>query len=336
MARGVTRAPEIATRIALGGGRAVILRQLLTESVVLAALGGAAGIALGYAGSRVFASAARRRVRRRAGGPRPRRARARDHRRDRARHGLVFGLVPALQASRVNLRETLVESGSPSIAGASRSWPRRVLVVAEVALGVVLLVGAGLLIRTVRWPDAAARRVRSDARDDGDVVAPGRPLSGAGEGAPVPRRHHRAHARDRPASTTLPRALTLPFERALNIGGRWVGVEPRRERDTNHEPDRTSRRATSTRCGSRSSADACSPTAMVPMRRPVIVVNQAFVARYRRARIQSAGRFSRAAPRAPSSASSATFSRKPAGGISVRSPRCPRPTFPRRRPTRRS
>src|SRR5262245_11640001 len=56
MARGVTRAPEMATRIALGGGRAAILRQLLTESVVLAAAGGAAGIALGYAGSRVFAT----------------------------------------------------------------------------------------------------------------------------------------------------------------------------------------------------------------------------------------------------------------------------------------
>src|SRR5262249_51736539 len=56
MARGVTRAPEIATRIALGGGRAAILRQLLTESLVLAAVGGAAGIALGYAGSRVFAT----------------------------------------------------------------------------------------------------------------------------------------------------------------------------------------------------------------------------------------------------------------------------------------
>ena len=56
MARGVARAPEIATRMALGGGRAAIVRQLLTESAVLAVAGGIAGVALGYAGARLFAS----------------------------------------------------------------------------------------------------------------------------------------------------------------------------------------------------------------------------------------------------------------------------------------
>jgi putative ABC transport system permease protein len=54
MARGVTRAPEIATRIALGGGRRTIVRQLLIESLVLAACGGGLGVAIGYAGSRAF------------------------------------------------------------------------------------------------------------------------------------------------------------------------------------------------------------------------------------------------------------------------------------------
>src|SRR5204862_3278657 len=56
IARGVARAPEIATRIALGGGRAAIVRQLLTESLVLAVCGGAAGIAIGDLGARASAS----------------------------------------------------------------------------------------------------------------------------------------------------------------------------------------------------------------------------------------------------------------------------------------
>src|SRR5262249_9361753 len=117
------------------------------ESLVLAVSGGMAGIALGYAGSRFFATLLE------------------DAFGVTGDTGLdarvfvitsafalgtsvIFGLFPALQASRVDLRETLVESGSPSIAGAARSWPRRAMVVVEVALGVVLLVGAGLLIRT--------------------------------------------------------------------------------------------------------------------------------------------------------------------------------------------
>src|SRR6185437_1996615 len=61
---------------------------------------------------------------------------------------VVFGLVPAWQASRLDVQAALSEGGSRSIAGGARHWSRRALVVAEVALGVVLLVGAGLLLRT--------------------------------------------------------------------------------------------------------------------------------------------------------------------------------------------
>ena len=61
---------------------------------------------------------------------------------------VLFGLVPALQASRIDVQGALVETGTRSVAGGRGRWPRRILVVAEVALGVILLVSAGLLVRT--------------------------------------------------------------------------------------------------------------------------------------------------------------------------------------------
>jgi predicted permease len=144
LARSSARAPEIATRMAIGGGRGAIVRQLLVESVVLSACGAVAGIGLGYVLSRgisaqladvtalpttpdlrvlLIASAV-------ALGT-----------------SLVFGLFPALHASRTDVRSMLVE-GSGGIAGPSRRWPTRILVVSQVALGIVLVVGAGLLLRT--------------------------------------------------------------------------------------------------------------------------------------------------------------------------------------------
>ncbi len=61
---------------------------------------------------------------------------------------VVFGLVPAVQTSRLDVQAALAETGARGVAGASTRWPRRLLVIFEVALGVVLLVSAGLLIRT--------------------------------------------------------------------------------------------------------------------------------------------------------------------------------------------
>jgi putative ABC transport system permease protein len=225
MARGVARAPEIATRIALGGGRGAIVRQLLTESLVLAAGGALAGAALGYAGSRVFATlledafgVARTDV-------------GFDARVLAITAGLAlctsvaFGLLPALHASRVNLRETLVASGSPSIAGAARSWPRRGLVVVQVALGVVLLVGAGLLIRT--FDHLTRLRAGFDARH---VMTATLSLQDARYQTvdQVNRLFERTLAEMRRVAGVENAAvcLTLPYERALNIGGRWVGAKP--------------------------------------------------------------------------------------------------------------
>jgi len=229
MARGVTRAPEIATRIALGGGRGVIVRQLLTESLVLAACGAVAGIALGYAGSRFFGTLLVD-----AFGVPPS-----DIGLD-ARvlavtsaialaTSVVFGLLPALHVSRVNLRETLVESGSASIAGAARSWPRRAMVVTEVALGVVLLVGAGLLVRTFD------HLMRLRAGFDGThVMTATLSLQDAryGTADTVNRLFDQTIASMRriPGVENAAVCLTLPYERALNVGGRWVGAKPDADR----------------------------------------------------------------------------------------------------------
>jgi len=225
MARGVTRAPEIATRIALGGGRAAILRQLLTESVVLAVLGGVAGTALGYAASRLFASLLQD-----AFGV------------TQGKVGLdgrvlaisaaialgtslVFGLVPAVQASRVNLRATLVDAGSASIAGAARAWPRRALVVVEVALGVVLLVGAGLLIRS--FGELMNLRAGFDGTNVMTATLSLQDARYQSTGA-VNRLFDESLSRMRQVAgvKSAAAALTLPYERALNVGGRWVSARP--------------------------------------------------------------------------------------------------------------
>jgi predicted permease len=145
LARASVREREIAVRAALGAGRGRIVRQLLTESIVLALAGGAAGIALGAAGIRLLLAL--------SAGQLPRGTNV---------HldgtvllfalglsiatGLLFGLVPALRASRAVLAGTLREAGR-SVAGGARRL-RSTLVIVEVALAVVLIVGAGLMTRS--------------------------------------------------------------------------------------------------------------------------------------------------------------------------------------------
>jgi predicted permease len=224
MARGVSRAPEVAMRIALGGGRGAIVRQLLSESVVLAACGGLAGIALGYAGSRLFATLLEDAFG--VTGDIGLDARVLAITAAIALGtSIVFGLLPALQASRVNLRETLVESGSQSIAGAARSWPRRALVVIEVALGVALLVGAALLVRSFDY------LTHLNAGFDGThVMTATLSLQDARyqSAASVNRLFEQSVAKMRqaPGVENAAVCLTLPYERALNTGARWSGAAP--------------------------------------------------------------------------------------------------------------
>ncbi len=147
LARGATRAKEIATRMALGGGRAAVVRQLMVEALVLAIAGGVAGVLLAHFGLDALKA---------LGGSRFEQwGRASIDGRVlaialglSALTSLMFGLAPAVQASRLNVSRALSEGGSRSIAGRTATWPRRALVVVEVALGVVLLVATGLLMRT--------------------------------------------------------------------------------------------------------------------------------------------------------------------------------------------
>ena len=145
LARATARRKEIALRTALGAGRLRIIRQLLTESLLLACLGGAAGLILSLFLTDLLVAISPADV------PRL------DEIRLDARVlgftvgvvslvGLLFGLAPAVQASKTDLNEALKEGGRSSTEGRNRL--RSLLVVSEVALSLLLLVGAGLLIKS--------------------------------------------------------------------------------------------------------------------------------------------------------------------------------------------
>ncbi|HEY9500694.1 MAG TPA: ABC transporter permease, partial [Pyrinomonadaceae bacterium] len=145
LARGANRQKEIAVRIALGAGRARLIRQLLTESVLLAVIGGVLGLLLAVWGSRMLVQL----------GSLPNTG---DIGIDTwalgftlavsFAAGIIIGIVPALQFTRTNVSETL-KQGSGRTGGSSiKQHTRKALVISEVALSLVLLIGAGLMIRS--------------------------------------------------------------------------------------------------------------------------------------------------------------------------------------------
>jgi putative ABC transport system permease protein len=151
LVRATGRRREIAIRAAIGGSRGRIIRQVLTESVVLSLAGGLLGLGLGWAGIRALLSvntAGLPRVGEAGNAGRARLARRRVHARVSLVTGIVFGLIPALQSSRTDLTTTLKESAGRSGTGFRQNKVRSVLVVVEVALALVLLIGSALLIRT--------------------------------------------------------------------------------------------------------------------------------------------------------------------------------------------
>jgi len=145
LARAASRRREIAMRTALGASRGRVVRQLLTESVVIAAVGGAVGLVVAAWGVHALVAAAPDSI--------PRLAEVGVDRRVVAftalvavATGVLFGVVPAVTASRADVNDVLKEGGRSGAAAIVRGG--RVLVVAEVALSIVLLVAAGLLIRS--------------------------------------------------------------------------------------------------------------------------------------------------------------------------------------------
>jgi putative ABC transport system permease protein len=147
LARAAGRGREMAVRTALGASRWRIVRQLLTESLLLATLGGGLGLLLSAWGIDLLGAVVPADI--------PRFA---ETRLDLTvlsftfgatlLTGLIFGLAPALSATRVDLNEALKDGGRSASEGRARHRLRSLLIVSEVALSIVLLVGAGLLVKS--------------------------------------------------------------------------------------------------------------------------------------------------------------------------------------------
>jgi putative ABC transport system permease protein len=155
LARAVSREREVAMRIALGAGRFRLIRQFLAESTLLALLSGGAGLLLAVWGTDLLMRVVPSRI------PVPNAADAvslpKVHMDGRVvlftllislLTGIVFGLVPAFQGARCNVNESLKEGGRGFLAGRKRHRTHATLVIAEAALAFVLVIGAGLMIKS--------------------------------------------------------------------------------------------------------------------------------------------------------------------------------------------
>ncbi len=147
LARAGAREREFAIRLALGAGRIQLVRQMLSESILLALAGGTAGVLLAFWGLNLLRSIGSQTV--------PRLAEVSLDLRvlfvtltTAVVTGIVIGLIPALASGKPELTEALKEGGRGATTGLRRNRLRNALVIAEVALALVLLVGAGLLLKS--------------------------------------------------------------------------------------------------------------------------------------------------------------------------------------------
>ena len=147
LSRAATRTKEIAIRSACGATRSRLIRQLLTESVLLAMLSGLIGTGLAYLILKALVLLGPNNI--------PRLSEIGIDFRVLAftfgvavLTGILFGLAPALRISRIDLSEVLKEGGRRAVSGRTANRTRKLLVVSEIALSLILLVGAGLLVRS--------------------------------------------------------------------------------------------------------------------------------------------------------------------------------------------
>jgi predicted permease len=223
IARGAARTREIGTRMALGGGRAQMVHQLLVESVLLASLGGIAGLIAGWLGVAWIRAIGRQSL-----------GLWQNIGLDRTvllataamtlGTSVVFGLWPAVQASRVDIRAALAESGGRGVAGMRALWPRRLLIAGEVALSIMLLVAAGLVVRSFLY-----LRNQPLGFDPDHVVAGTLPLQDARyqTNTKINRLFDDTLARIRtqPGVDSAAVSMCLPYERGLNTMAQTPGAK---------------------------------------------------------------------------------------------------------------
>ncbi|MGQ0640458.1 MAG: ABC transporter permease [Gemmatimonadaceae bacterium] len=221
LARATARTREIAIRLSLGATQRQLIRQLLVESVVLATVGAVVGLALAFAATQVIATAAL---------PIPVRI-ALDVSLDTRvvlftaivalGAGVLFGLIPALRASRPGLVTALKTDAGSVAVGRQRLALQKLLVVSQVAMSLLLLVGASLFLRSLSY----AARIDPGFRTDHLLVVSAEPRPGAREEA-----NRAVLALDmqrRIAAIPGVNAVSWTSARPLGLGGsrRWTQIE---------------------------------------------------------------------------------------------------------------
>jgi putative ABC transport system permease protein len=220
LARATVRSRELAIRTAVGAGRSRVVRQLLAESILLATIGGAVGVALAYVALDAFV----------AGWPilLPR---MQDIEINATvllfslglslASGVLFGLAPALSVAGRDLGETLRQGGRSLAGDRSRRWMRTALVSGEVGLAVVLLVGSGLLVRSF-----AALQGEDPGFHTDDRLVLSTPLPRSKYSAPEERRAFGDAALARlealPGVESVALSSLIPIEGSDEIWGFWL------------------------------------------------------------------------------------------------------------------